>query len=113
MNNNKASRISTLSSRAIELLFELRQLETPSNMQLLAGDLDRINSKLLRLYRATDNVQSHELIADLLSEVGYPWFKCFVEGSRSKANDSYVDAMPAVMSQDKFLNLKPANIQFH
>jgi len=73
-NSNKKGR-TKLSRRALDLLIELRKCESADNMQLLAGDLDGFSAKLMRLYRTTENLQSRGIIADLLAEVGYPWFK--------------------------------------
>ena len=74
--NNKKRRIK-LSRRALDLLIELRKYESAENMQMIAGDLDRISSKLVRLYRTTESLRSRGVIAELLAEMGYPWFKKF------------------------------------
>lgn len=74
--NNKKRRIK-LSRRALDLLIELRKYESAANMQMIAGDLDRISSKLVRLYRTTESLRSRGVIAELLAEMGYPWFKKF------------------------------------
>ena len=75
-NNNKKRRIK-LSRRALDLLIELRKYESAENMQMIAGDLNRISSKLVRLYRTTESLRSRGVIAELLAEMGYPWFKKF------------------------------------
>lgn len=102
-----------LSPKTTELLFELRHLESLENMQILVGDLDQLSSKLLRLYRTTDNAESHAVIAELLSEAGYPWFRHFAERSVKSTKQSVSKPMCYQMNQDQFLDLIPANCHFH
>ena len=126
-----------LTPRAMELLFELRQLESVENMQILAGDLDQMNCKLLRLYRMTKKPGSRELITELLTQVGYPWFRKFA-AHRSNDNDlndndpndndlktslsdsakliskaSVLPAMFNVACKQSFLDLVPQNMYFN
>jgi len=102
-----------LSTRTTELLFELRHYETVENMQILAGDLNKLNSKLLRLFRTTDNPQSQGLILELLSEMGYSWFRRFAERNASISKASCMPTFADIMSEDKFLDLVPVNGYFH
>ena len=74
--NNKKGR-TKLSRRALDLLIELRKYESSQNMRSLAGGLDQMGPRLVRLYRTTESLRSRGVIAELLAEMGYPWFPKF------------------------------------
>jgi len=105
-----------LTTRITDLLFNLSDLEASSNAQFLIGDGPVLRDNLLRLYRATSNSDSHEIIIEIMSEAGYPWF---AKLARS-ANKVLFDEAPKAanvseyrLSEEEFMELIPANGHFH
>lgn len=107
-----------LTESVIELMFELSTIEGDSHSEFLHGDGTVLRNNLLKLFKATENPESHEIIIDIMSEAGYPWF-----GKLARSNNSDVRAvadMPAqnddydrIMSDDEFMELLPANGHLH
>ncbi len=105
-----------LTSTITDLLFDLSELETPSNTQFLIGDGTVLRNNLLKLYRATKNNDSHELIIKIMSEAGYPWFAKLARSANRIMFDSAPEAANSddyLMSEEEFLELIPANGHFH
>lgn len=107
-----------LTEAVIELMFELSTIEGDKHSEFLHGDGQMLRNNLLRLFRATENPESHEIIIDIMSEAGYPWF-----GKLARSNERDITAvvdMPAIndtddriMSDDDFMELLPANGHLH
>ena len=105
-----------LTKTITKLLFELSELESLKNTQLLIGDGATLRNNLLKLYRLTDNQVSRQLIVSIMAEAGYPWLgklastsdRALFDGCPVEAtNDDYL------LSEEEFLELIPANGHFH
>jgi hypothetical protein len=111
-----------LTETITNLLFNLSELESVENVQFLTGDASVLRSNLLKLYRATDNVESHGVIIEIMRLAGYPWFGELVKSNEWRSIEwrSDVKSAPQAangdeywMSEDEFMNLIPANSHFH
>lgn len=111
-----------LNARITDLLFNLSELEAPSNVQFLLGEGTLLRNNLLKLYRATQNGDSHKLIIKIMAEAGYPWFAKLAQAPNSAPVRSAGDKHPQsdthakteyLMSEDEFMELLPANGHFH
>jgi len=115
-----------LTNKITDLLFDLSGIESPANAQFLIGDGAVLRNNLLKLYRATDNIASHELIIKIMGEAGYSWFgklansakQCMFDKALSSAGLSLTDYFVAdneehSLSENEFLELVPANGYFH
>lgn len=100
-----------LTENITDLLLDLTELETPENTQLLIGDGTNLRNNLLKLYRATENQSSHQVITQILSEAGYPWFDKLAKAGSDQGLDA-VDAA-SLLSEDEFMQLVPPNGYFH
>jgi len=105
-----------LNSTITDLLFDLSELETPKNNQLLIGDGKFLRNNLLKLYRATDNTDSQDLIVKIMAEAGYPWFGKLAKAASAQVSEktpssAYDDHY--LLSEEEFLQLIPANGHFH
>ena len=49
-----------------DLLHKLRDLETEENLRLLSGDKAKLRMDLVRLYRTTSNLESHDIIVAIM-----------------------------------------------
>ena len=102
-----------LTETVIELMFELSNIEGVKHFE---GDATLLRNSLLKLFKTTDNPDAHEIIIDIISEAGYPWFANIAQ---PKNNDRLVHdtsevvselvVRPRVMSDSEFLDLLPAN----
>lgn len=105
-----------LTKQITNLLFELSELESRENTQLLIGDGSTLRNNLLKLHRLTSNQVSRKLIVDIMGEAGYPWL-----GKLASAPDhALFDGCPVeatnddfLLSEEEFLELIPANGHFH
>lgn len=105
-----------LTESITDLLFNLSELETPENNQFLIGDGKLLRNNLLKLYRATDNKGSHDVIIQIMGEAGYPWFgKLAKAANKSIAESSTIAASndELMFSEEEFMELIPANGHFH
>lgn len=102
-----------LTETVIELMFELSNIEGVKHFE---GDATLLRNSLLKLFNTTDNPDAHEIIIDIMSEAGYPWFASI---AKRKSNDrvthdiSEVVIGPRVMSDTEFMDLLPANGRIH
>jgi len=110
-----------LNETVIELMFELSNLEGDEHSHFLHGDGNLLRNNLLKLFKMTENPESHEIIIDIMSEAGYPWF-----GKLARSSDEHLLTvaeleLPAqsesgaerIMSDDDFMDLLPANGHIH
>ncbi len=107
-----------LTQTVIELMFELSTIEGDQHSEFLDGEGQILRNNLLELFQKTDNPESHDIIIDIMSEAGYPWF-----GKLARSQDDSIRAvanMPAqndgtdrIMSDDEFMELLPANGRIH
>lgn len=98
-----------LSETVIELMFELSNLEGEKHSKFLHGEGAILRNNLLKLFEVTENPESQDIIIDIMSEAGYPWFNKLARPSRTLADVGE----PRIMSDDDFINLLPANGQLH
>ncbi len=108
-----------LTQNVLDLMFELSCIEGESHSMYLSDEGSGLRENLLELFQRTSNPESHEIIIDIMSEAGYPWF-----GSLFKMGDSYIcdtevaslvssNKRSQLMSDDDFMELIPANGHFH
>ncbi len=107
-----------LTETVMELMFELSNIEGDIHSEYLHGDGNLLRDNLLKLFNTTTNPASHDIIIDIMSEAGYPWF-----GKLARSHDQDIRAiakMPAqnddlnrIMSDDDFMDLLPANGHIH
>lgn len=107
-----------LTEAVIELMFELSTIEGDKHSEFLHGDGQILRNNLLKLFRTTENPESHEIIIDIMSEAGYPWF-----GKLARVKDRTTrtiadipvedDGVSRIMSDDEFMELLPANGHLH
>ena len=106
-----------LTETVIELMFELSNIEGDAHSEYLHGDGNMLRNNLLKLFNTTENPESHEIIIDILSEAGYPWF-----GKLARSEDDTIQAVAGmsaqkdghgIMSDDDFMELLPANGHLH
>jgi len=103
------------------LLFDLSEIESSANRQYLIGDGTVLRNNLLKLYRATSNEDSQELIIRIMNEAGYSWFEKMVRSDLSaRLNRDFTqrsaDSLSVkleIMSEYEFLSLLPANELIH
>ncbi len=106
-----------LTETVIELMFELSNIEGDRHSQFLHGDGNLLRNNLLKLFKATENPESHDIIIDIMSEAGYPWFGKLARSNREEVRT--VIEMPVqnddskIMSDDDFMDLLPANGRIH
>ncbi len=110
-----------LNLKITRLLFQLSEIENHENSHFLIGDGNLLRNNLLKLYRATRNPDSHDLIIKIMSEAGYPWFGKL---ARSKPNLATInreigrEQKPSskplkFLTEREFLSLLPANEFLH
>ncbi len=105
-----------LTEAVIELMFELSSIEGDKHSEFLNGDGQILRNNLLKLFRATENPESHDIIIDIMSEAGYPWFGklALVESENAHAiADMSVENDDRIMSDDELMELLPANGHLH
>ncbi|GAA6137588.1 hypothetical protein NBRC116583_13350 [Arenicella sp. 4NH20-0111] len=105
-----------LSETVIELMFELSNLEGEKHSGFLHGEGSILRNNLLKLFEVTDNPESQEIIIDIMSEAGYPWFNKLAKPKRDLAKQNSMESTvetPRIMSDDDFMSLLPANGQLH
>lgn len=109
-----------VTQNVLNLMFELSTIEGEGHARYLCGEGAALRNNLLELYKLTKNPESHEIIIDIMSEAGYPWFGALVRmgdnymfdtESLAAMNDASNDFH--IMSEDDFLELIPANGHFH
>ena len=103
------------------LLFDSSEIESSTNGQYLIGDEAVLRNNLLKLYRATSNKDSQDLIVRIMNEAGYSRFEKMVRSDLSatpnrrfveRPEDSLSDKLE-FMSEYEFLSLLPANELIH
>ena len=100
-----------LTDTVIELMFELSNIE---GVQHFEGDATLLRNSLLKLFNTTDNPDAHEIIIDIMSEAGYPWFASIAKKNERVASDiPEVTVGPRIMSDTEFMDLLPANGRIH
>lgn len=107
-----------LTETVIDLMFELSSIEGEEYSQLLHGEGKILRNNLLRLFKVTENPTSHEIIIDIMSEAGYPWFGKLARSNREEVRAiadmaSQNDDVNKIMSDDDFMDLLPANGHIH
>jgi len=100
-----------LTDTVIELMFELSNIE---GVQHFDGDTTLLRNSLLKLFNTTDNPDAHEIIIDIMSEAGYPWFANIAKNNEEAVSDiSEVTVGTRIMSDSEFMDLLPANGRIH
>ena len=102
-----------LTETVIELMFELSNIE---GVKVFESDTTQLRNSLLELYNSTDNPDAHDIIIDIMSAAGYPWFEnvARVEREGQVAITAAPRSAPSrVMSDDDFMDLIPANGHLH
>ncbi len=110
-----------LNLKITRLLFRLSEIEAQDHCHYLIGDGNLLRNNLLKLYRATKNPDSHEIIIKIMTEAGYPWFEKL---ARSRSNIAAINSeighapIPSskplkFLSEQEFLSLLPVNEFIH
>ena len=110
-----------LNSKITRLLFELSDAESQTNWRYLIGDGAVLRNNLLKLYRATNNQESHDLIIRIMGEAGYSWFEKLARANSqlkpvSLATDERIKAKQGdlnLVSEREFSSLLPVNELVH
>ncbi len=107
-----------LTETVIELMFELSSIEGEEYSQLLHGEGKVLRNNLLKLFKVTENPASHDIIIDIMSEAGYPWFGKLARSNREEvravaAMEAQNDDLTKIMTDDEFMDLLPANGHLH
>ncbi|MBX2847201.1 MAG: hypothetical protein KTR16_02685 [Acidiferrobacterales bacterium] len=107
-----------LTETVIELMFELSVIEGEKHSEYLDGEGNALRNNLLKLFKKTDNPESHDIIIDIMSEAGYPWFGKLARSSTTET-ESVADLVAKsnsedrIMSDDEFMDIIPINGHIH
>lgn len=106
-----------LTQQVIELMFELSNIDGVDTSRYLDSQVEDLRSNLLSLFNTTENTEAHEIIINIFSEAGCPWFgtiardQGFVYEELCNVSDALENGN--LMSDDAFMELLPANGHIH
>ncbi|MCH2190625.1 MAG: hypothetical protein MK188_06865 [Gammaproteobacteria bacterium] len=106
-----------LTQQVIELMFELSSIDGIDSNKYLNSNGDQLRSNLLNLFNTTENTQAHEIIINIFSEAGCPWFGTIARGEGFAYEElvkvAEIQEEGKLMSDDAFMELLPANGRIH
>ena len=107
-----------LTQNVIELMFELSAIEGIDHNKYLRGQGDSLRKNLLSLFKNTENAEAHEIIINIFSEAGCPWFGTIARDNSFAYEELSLEPKVVLeegklMSDEAFIELLPANGHIH
>jgi len=95
-------------------MFELNNVEGVDHSHYLNGEGEVLRQNLMKLLKSSDNPYTHDLILEIMTEAGYPWFTKLMRSGKVDCKSAKASLKKgALLDDDDFMSLLPANGYIH